>query len=271
MSKPHDEYSTDEPPPSYHEAINTGSSVAPPMPQRPVAETFNSQGPPPGPPPPPQRYSNPPPQPPRQSSSSAASLYNNNPNLPFEFPKNFLCLKCKNTGWKVKNGKICTACWKRFYLKNNAYNPNAKLPYKYPKGVICEKCENTGYKKKNGERCYDCWDWYNRKVPPKQTGPIKLRPGDPRIGGQLCLRCRGSGIVSVFLFEEDYCPTCNGLGRIFTGPPPGPPQGGFYGPPPGQFPPGQYPPQGHPPQGYPPQGPPGHYPPQGKQQGYYKY
>lgn len=36
--------------------------------------------------------------------------------------KGFLCQKCRNSGYKVKNGKVCRECWDRFYLKNNAYN-----------------------------------------------------------------------------------------------------------------------------------------------------
>ncbi|KAG7193178.1 uncharacterized protein KQ657_000935 [Scheffersomyces spartinae] len=61
--------------------------------------------------------------------------------------------------------------------------------------------------------------------------PIKVRPGDPRLGGVLCGRCRGSGIVH-FLLDEEMCPVCSGLGRIVNqpnGPPPMPPL-------PGQFP-----------------------------------
>lgn len=43
--------------------------------------------------------------------------------------------------------------------------------------------------------------------------PLRVRPGDPRIGGVLCGRCRGSGLVRDFL-DEETCHVCRGLGRI---------------------------------------------------------
>ncbi|KAM0787519.1 hypothetical protein ACM66B_003590 [Microbotryomycetes sp. NB124-2] len=45
-------------------------------------------------------------------------------------------------------------------------------------------------------------------------GAIVVRPGDPRIGGRLCYRCGGDGVVMGFLFDQDTCPMCFGSGRI---------------------------------------------------------
>lgn len=338
MAKLEDDYPPDEPPPSYQESMSSGSMTsAPTMPPRPstgghtrpqAEPSFQDYSPPSNPPPRPRR-----PQEDKQSGSSGAnsSLYSNNSNLPFEYPRKHLCNKCKNTGWKknrkicsdcwkqfylknnayspnpklpfkypikylctkcentgyeIKDGRMCEDCWKRLYLKNNAYNPNKKLPFKYPRQYLCDKCENTGYKLKNGKTCKDCWERFNVRVaaPPNvsylSTGPIKVRPGDPRIGGELCYRCRGSGIIGLLLFDEDYCPVCYGVGRIFTstnpagsgyyaGPTPGPnmmpgmfPQAGM---PPGPFPQGAFPPGGFP---APNQFFPGQFSP-GQQQGYY--
>lgn len=241
----------DEPPPSYSEAI-AGYAEPPRMPQRPSQSNYN-------PPPPPQRELrqssyNPPPTPSRPLASNSAStanrvssgsssfnpLYNNNPDLPFEFPKKFLCSKCKNTGYKIKNGKMCTSCWQKFYISSHAYNPNLKLKFKYPKGYLCEKCENTGFKKKNGAKCTDCSDRFMRRIvappPVPSNRPIRVLPGDPRLGGQLCYNCHGSGLVMVGFFSEAYCHICSGSGRYYppvpvapvsyyAAPPPGPPFG----------------------------------------------
>lgn len=43
--------------------------------------------------------------------------------------------------------------------------------------------------------------------------PVQLMPGDPRLGGNLCGKCRGSGQVSFFL-DKETCPICAGLGRV---------------------------------------------------------
>ncbi|KAK6199289.1 uncharacterized protein RJT21DRAFT_45602 [Scheffersomyces amazonensis] len=190
-------------------------------------------------------------------------LYTTNPTLPFKFPRGFLCSKCKNSGYKTSNNKICRDCWDRFYLRGNAYNPNPRLAFQYPVNFLCDKCYNTGYKKKNRQSCQDCWERFsprnqvaasytpfnplggllggtytNSYMGPSQgpwtagpsLPPLRVPPGDPRLGGILCGRCRGSGLVHTFLLDEELCPVCNGLGRVIHGPHIPPPHG--YGPPP---------------------------------------
>ncbi|OBZ74129.1 hypothetical protein A0H81_06222 [Grifola frondosa] len=48
------------------------------------------------------------------------------------------------------------------------------------------------------------------------AGAAVVRPGDPRIGGRLCWRCGGSGVTSFFIFEEQTCTVCGGVGRTFA-------------------------------------------------------
>lgn len=277
-----DDTNSSEAPPSYDEAISEPS-------------TGSYSRPIPAPPHPPRPVDVRPPQPPRPSGSSqlnqsttghlassrpprnsdTSSLYTSNSNLPFQFPKGFLCQKCRNSGYKVKNGKICRDCWNRFYLRDNAYNPNPNLPFKYPKRYLCDKCYNSGRKMKNGLSCKDCWEMFSPRnnyqpvssmqsfnpfsftstfnirpvgpygpgpTPPSSLPPMRVNPGDPRMGGSLCGRCRGSGLVTFFL-DDELCPVCNGIGRIFGGQPMQPPLGpGQPGPPPGP----QYPPNHHP-------------------------
>lgn len=271
----------DLPPPSYDEAIHSNPSTprparppasrptsTPSLPARPSSQPTSHYRPGTGAP---------------GASGATAQLYTGNLALPFTFPKGFLCPKCKNTGYRIKKGNMCRDCWMRFYLTNHAYNPNPNLPFQYPTRFLCEKCENTGIKRKNGKSCQDCYEMFaprNASVQPMVTypsafdslfggsttyttfvpagvpmmggpgpagAPIRVPPGDPRLGGVLCGKCRGLGKV-YFLLDEDLCPVCYGVGRIITQPPPQPQ--GF--PPPQQYAPQPYPPQQYAPQMHPP-------------------
>lgn len=124
------------------------------------------------------------------------------------------------------------------------------VPWVYPPGYHCYKCQNTGVKLKNGKQCQDCYGRFARQnahirmapafgaagssgssfrslipsfglAPPQPMmynaggpgGPLVLAPGDPRIGGIECGRCRGRGMLSDLL--GDYtCSTCRGIGRL---------------------------------------------------------
>ncbi|CAG7847209.1 SubName: Full=Uncharacterized protein {ECO:0000313/EMBL:CCA66785.1} [Serendipita indica DSM 11827] len=44
---------------------------------------------------------------------------------------------------------------------------------------------------------------------------VVYEPGDPRIGGRLCVRCHGSGRVRVFILDSEVCSMCGGIGRVF--------------------------------------------------------
>lgn len=51
----------------------------------------------------------------------------------------------------------------------------------------------------------------------RNPNTIVVRPGDPRIGGVLCRRCGGSGLMmGPFIFDEVNCDYCNGAGRVFV-------------------------------------------------------
>jgi len=251
----YDDITPKDAPPTYQEAIllpptpaNRPTSRPPaPYPPRPYPQTQSVR---------PSSSSNPP----LPERPNAENLYTNNPNLPWKYPKGVFCQYCKNTGFNAKkNGKICKDCWKRFYANKHAYNPNPNLTFKYPKGYICTKCNNTGIKLKNGLSCKDCYEFFSprnlatysnsysapnfnimqRPFAPTmvttQMAPLKVLPGDPRIGGVLCGRCRGSGVVLVLFFDDELCPVCNGVGRIINSfphlaPPPQTRPFGYNGP-----------------------------------------
>lgn len=235
------------PPPSYEEAL----SAPPVAPARPAQDSLQgsfSHAPPPPPRPQGPTYSSIPQNIPSQNHTNGSPananslLYTNNPNLPFDYPRGYFCSKCKNTGFKERNGKPCSQCWPRFF-RNQSYNPNPNLTFRYPNGVICEKCRNTGIKLKNGLSCQDCYTRYAPRNHASQApityssphfsmqfgptngftnpgfgpppGPQYLQPGDPRMGGTLCGRCRGSGRVTFFL-DQELCLICGGAGRLFN-------------------------------------------------------
>ncbi|KAG5359146.1 hypothetical protein CJU90_3881 [Yarrowia sp. C11] len=125
--------------------------------------------------------------------------------------------------------------------------PNNPLLH-YPRGYHCPKCDNTGIKKKNGKSCQDCWGMFarpNQQVinvqgpqqqynpfpffpfspppPTQQTRiiaapgappPVVVQPGDPRLGGQLCGKCRGRGLVYDWFSGDETCYVCKGVGRV---------------------------------------------------------
>ena len=54
-------------------------------------------------------------------------------------------------------------------------------------------------------------NWPRSPAPP----PVSLRPGDPRIGGNLCWNCLGSGRTFGFLLlTNNTCDLCGGVGRL---------------------------------------------------------
>lgn len=156
--------------------------------------------------------------PPRRHSTSASSRPSSS--LPWRYPQGFYCRKCGNTGYKIKSGKSCRSCWRRFAPANPI------------SGQRTQPLPSQGHS-----------SWYSNPSnfaspfamapPPAPTmttttfmppgkgsagpmgsrPPLIVKPGDPRLGGILCGECRGSGRVSFFL-DEDLCPLCRGLGRI---------------------------------------------------------
>lgn len=128
-----------------------------------------------------------------------------NSRIPWVYPSNFHCPKCNNTGYKLKNGKSCRSCWRRFAPTNPiSYRPGpAASMFMSPMGMMAPPPpQQYGYN----------YGYPNTQPQPQQR-QLVVRPGDPRLGGVVCGECRGSGRVSFFL-DEDICTLCHGLGRI---------------------------------------------------------
>ncbi|KAK7038889.1 hypothetical protein VNI00_010523 [Paramarasmius palmivorus] len=169
------------------------------------------------------------------------------------YPSGFTCEKCHNIGYKHADpSHPCKKCWHKYSkpytgaitysdFTSNAGAGSGKTfqkplpvlrPPQHSHSQAIHNNHNHNSNNNNGG-----WSGYpganahyNRPVapplPPRPGfapmgyGPAPpgaatlVRPGDPRIGGRLCWRCGGDGLVNVFLWEEQ-CPACGGTGRVF--------------------------------------------------------
>ncbi|BAO38111.1 hypothetical protein KLMA_10489 [Kluyveromyces marxianus] len=191
--------------PTYEEVISqeTGNSNTPPLPARPQTHseshsysytTSQTQS---------EYYGGAPPQqPPRPSN-------NNNNNLPFTYPPRYYCRKCRNTGYKIKNGHKCKTCWSKFYT------PPPPAPAPPVTAVPVTAAPITVAVNPSGI-VYGPVNPVPGPAPAApNANPIYVRPGDPRIGGFLCPTCNGTGQVR-FLLDKVPCVDCHGVGRVFN-------------------------------------------------------
>lgn len=213
--------------PSYEDVINeshNGYNGVPPVPNRPSSNynngtshsnnhTSSYQRPPPQRPS--QIHRPPSNQSPQQQKPPRPQQHpQQRPNIPWTYPKNFQCSKCHNTGYKLKNGKSCRSCWRKFAPRNNVNVASTQSGY---------SGSSFGYYTTPMSNFYQPMMGYgggafnipvNGSMATSNTGtPLVVRPGDPRLGGFVCGECRGTGRTSFFL-DEDICTVCNGIGRI---------------------------------------------------------
>lgn len=150
------------------------------------------------------------------------NAYNPNPNLHWKYPKAYYCSKCNNTGTKTKNGKSCKDCYERFAPRNGVrvssstsydiFGSTTTTSY-YTSGPSSQPYSGPPPAQFANNQFFGGpapMPQFQAPPPP----PMRVRPGDPRLGGNLCGRCRGSGVVH-FLLDEDLCPVCGGVGRLF--------------------------------------------------------
>ncbi|TNY22674.1 hypothetical protein DMC30DRAFT_445004 [Rhodotorula diobovata] len=134
------------------------------------------------------------------------------------------CWKCQGSGYKPFDpftGYVgddpshpCRKCWQKYgrpytsALRVSLQNPTSPVPPNYQRPLRLVQTPQT------------------RPAPPQvvmagrympvQPGALVVRPGDPRMGGVLCRRCGGDGLVAGFLLIDDVtCEVCNGVGRVF--------------------------------------------------------
>ncbi|ODV78732.1 uncharacterized protein CANTADRAFT_22697 [Suhomyces tanzawaensis NRRL Y-17324] len=55
--------------------------------------------------------------------------YKSNPELSFKYSERYLCMKCYNTGYRIKNGTSCKNCWEGYGPRNDLQSVgNTMLP-----------------------------------------------------------------------------------------------------------------------------------------------
>lgn len=123
----------------------------------------------------------------------------------------------------INSGTYVPPPSKQYPAAGQPYSPNPHL--RYPSGYWCPKCHNTGIKIRKGTTCQDCYERFgvrnNVQTLPYGVQPVfssvprVVAPGDPALGGRLCGRCRGAGMISEMLIFESTCPVCQGVGRVF--------------------------------------------------------
>ncbi|KAK0207972.1 hypothetical protein DFS33DRAFT_1300471, partial [Desarmillaria ectypa] len=165
-------------------------------------------------------------------------LLNNNRLL--VYPAGFQCNKCRNTGYKQNDpSHTCRKCWTRYSkpfsgaLMYTDFSPESRTTGNFQRPLpsfhspqlsssFRPPPPNLGY-----QPSYITPHHGFRPPPPRPLitplngfsrappGSAVYPTGDPRIGGRLCWRCEGTGLIS-FLFLEDNCPVCGGIGRTFN-------------------------------------------------------
>lgn len=154
------------------------------------------------------------------------------------YPHNHTCYKCHNTGYKNYDpSHPCRKCWERYgrvYEGPVVYAPwgqsgsggrggdtlQKPLPkfrapssnqYTSPPSLFPRSTSSLSSSYLPTSPSLPSSGLVHRPPP----GSLVVKPGDPRIGGRLCWRCDGSGVVSFLIFDEERCPVCNGAGRVF--------------------------------------------------------
>ncbi|EIN06356.1 hypothetical protein PUNSTDRAFT_145608 [Punctularia strigosozonata HHB-11173 SS5] len=170
------------------------------------------------------------------------------------YPAGYECPKCHNTGFKYYDpSHPCRKCWEKYsrpYSGAVAYAPTnfsatptpstsgksfqRPLPKLRPAGPGSDlgRSRTQSYGRRPDYPGVASQHSYSRSDPPTNwfqppgiqvagvpgnaaPGSLVVSPGDPRIGGQLCWRCHGSGTTSFLIFDQQTCFECGGIGRVF--------------------------------------------------------
>ncbi|KAG7450758.1 uncharacterized protein BT62DRAFT_928036 [Guyanagaster necrorhizus] len=221
---------------------------APPLPARRNPISAGGHEPPQGPPPssgPSSPHSGPPPAPsqarndgrPTTTPVPGHPLLNNHRLL--VYPTGFECDKCRNTGYKQNDpSHPCRKCWAKYSkpftgaLTYTDFSPESRATgnFQRPLPSYHSPQSSSNFRPAPPNLGYQpsYITPHRGFLPPPRPmvtqlngfnqaprGSVVYPTGDPRIGGRLCWRCEGSGLIS-FLFLEDNCPVCGGIGRTFN-------------------------------------------------------
>ncbi|KAG9308052.1 hypothetical protein JVU11DRAFT_12619 [Chiua virens] len=175
------------------------------------------------------------------------------------YPRDHLCVKCKNTGYKNYDpSHPCRKCWEKYgkpysgALAYTNWSPSGNdprmqrpLPRFVPpqySGLNAGSPSSSAYAPQQSSslfppppqhphhhrsvsqphsiRAPSGASYYVRNplspygIPPVPEA-IAVSPGDPRLGGRLCVRCGGSGVQTFMLIDVTTCDNCGGTGRVW--------------------------------------------------------
>ncbi|KAG1874339.1 hypothetical protein F4604DRAFT_1764020 [Suillus subluteus] len=155
--------------------------------------------------------------------------------------KDYMCIKCKNTGYKNYDpSHPCRKCWEKYgkrytgALTYTSWNTessshNSKFQRALPRftppqasQLLLQSSSYTGRPPlavlpqaptPYGQHLYV----HNPIIGMGRTPPvphaIPVPPGDPRLGGQLCQKCGGTGTLPLLIIDVRPCSVCGGIGR----------------------------------------------------------
>ncbi|KAF9233729.1 hypothetical protein BU15DRAFT_90246 [Melanogaster broomeanus] len=147
------------------------------------------------------------------------------------YPKDYLCVKCRNTGYKNHDpSHPCRKCWEKYakpYTGALAYTPwsssgndprmQRALPKFVPPHLAALSPSLGPVSTSRGPQGLGLSPpLQHQHSPPPVPHAIPVSPGDPRLGGRICIRCGGCGVRPVLFFDETNCESCGGVGRVWT-------------------------------------------------------
>ncbi|KAH7913006.1 hypothetical protein BJ138DRAFT_702542 [Hygrophoropsis aurantiaca] len=167
------------------------------------------------------------------------------------YPNQYLCVKCRNTGYKNHDpSHPCRKCWEKYgkpYVGALTYTPwsststpNSRLQRALPSFTPPQLSTpaSRGYSPQpgapspyapsqsfisssyppplgnSGPHYYVRNTVVGLGLQPPVPGAIPVKPGDSCLGGRVCWRCGGTGMLPLFIIDVKACTTCGGLGRI---------------------------------------------------------
>ncbi|KAL4061920.1 hypothetical protein J3A83DRAFT_4331575 [Scleroderma citrinum] len=183
------------------------------------------------------------------------------------YPKDYVCPKCRNTGYKDYDPTHpCRKCWDKYaksytgaltytpwssaadtrtsrmqrplpragssrqYMMSNPSSPSTRSSAPRMGCIVPPPHPSTPHSRSVSQPILPFQPQHSGVGPTYYvqnpllgmgtTAPVPyatpVPPGDPRLGGRVCLRCGGSGMRVQMLIDLTTCQVCGGVGRVWT-------------------------------------------------------
>ncbi|KAG1786566.1 uncharacterized protein HD556DRAFT_1507004 [Suillus plorans] len=148
--------------------------------------------------------------------------------------EDYTCVKCNNTGYKNYDpSHPCRKCWEKYgkpytgALMYTSWNTNSSshkskyqraLPRFTPPQASSQSSSSSHTSRSSHAppQAHAIYV-YNPIIGMGQTPPVPhavpVRPGDARLGGQICRKCGGTGTLPLLIIDVRPCSVCGGIGR----------------------------------------------------------